>query len=417
MKASNGLWRERLAGAMPPELAQEIDVFENELALRKRGKLDESLIAETRLRRGVYGQRYDNGQRHDGRATRQIAYPEDRPTKGPQTLWDAPGMQRIKIPFGGLATPQLETLAEVAEEYSDGIAHVTTRQDIQLHFVHIEDTPSIMRRLAAVGITTREACGNTVRNVTACPVAGVCRTQIFDVTPYAKALAWFLLGHPDAQAFGRKFKISFSGCCDEACGLAHMHDFGAIAVERNIDGERKRGFELWVGGGLGAVPQLARLFTEFLPEEELLPVAQAMARVFARLGEKKNRNTARMKFLVAKLGIDEFRRLVMEERASLPYDKRWTEYLEHVERAEEPRLKPPSLLQIDGAARGEFTRWAATNVYPQRQRGYSTVTVALPLGDITSDQLRALADIALHGYGAEIVHVRQAAGLAAAARK
>ena len=394
MKASNGLWRERLAGAMPPELAQEIDVFENELALRKRGKLDESLIAETRLRRGVYGQRYDNGQRHDGRATRPIAYPEDRPTKGPQTLWDAPGMQRIKIPFGGLTARELETLAEVAEEYSDGIAHVTTRQDIQLHFVHIEDTPSLMRRLAAVGITTREACGNTVRNVTACPVAGVCRTQIFDVTPYAKALAYFLLGHPDAQAFGRKFKISFSGCCGEACGLAHMHDFGAIAVERNIDGERKRGFELWVGGGLGAVPQLARLFTEFLPEEELLPVAQAMARVFTRLGEKKNRNTARMKFLVAKLGIDEFRRLVMEERASLPFDKRWTEYLEHVERAEEPRLKPPSLLQIGGAACGELTRWAATNVYPQRQRGYSTVTVALPLGDITSDQLRALADIA-----------------------
>jgi len=394
MKASNGLWRERLVGAMHPELAQEIDVFENELALRKRGKLEEALIAETRLRRGVYGQRYDNGQRHDGRATRQLAYPEDKPTKGPQTLWDAPGMQRIKIPFGGLMARQLEILAELAEEYSDGIAHVTTRQDFQLHFVHIEDTPSLMRRLAAVGITTREACGNTVRNVTACPVAGVCRTQIFDVTPYAKALAYFLMGHPDTQSFGRKFKISFSGCCEESCGLAHMHDFGAIAVEREVDGKRKRGFELWVGGGLGAVPQLARLFTEFLPEEELLPVAQAMARVFARLGEKKNRNTARLKFLVAKLGIDEFRRLVMEERASLPYDQRWTEYLEHVERAEEPRLKPPSLLQIEGAAAGEFTRWAATNVYPQRQRGYSTVTVALPLGDITSDQLRALADIA-----------------------
>jgi sulfite reductase (ferredoxin) len=394
MKASNGLWRERLLGDMPPELAQEIDVFENELALRKRGKLDEALIAETRLRRGVYGQRYDNGQRHDGRATRKLAYPEDKPTKGPQTLWDAPGMQRIKIPFGGLTARQLETLAELAEEYSDGIAHVTTRQDFQLHFVHIEDTPSIMRRLAAVGITTREACGNTVRNVTACPVAGVCRTQAFDVTPYAKALAYFLLGHPDAQSFGRKFKISFSGCRDEACGLAHMHDFGAIAVERDLDGQRKRGFELWVGGGLGAVPQQARLFTEFLPEEELLPVAQAMARVFARLGEKKNRNTARMKFLVGKLGIDEFRRLVVEERASLPFDTRWTEHLERVERAEEPRLKPPSLVRIDGEASQVFMRWAATNVYSQRQQGYSTVTVALPLGDITADQLRALAGIA-----------------------
>jgi sulfite reductase (ferredoxin) len=141
------------------------------------------------------------------------------------------------------------------------------------------------------------------------------------------------------------------------------------------------------------VSQQAKLFTEFLPEEELLPVAQAMARVFARLGEKKNRNTARLKFLVSKLGIDEFRRLVAEERAGLPFDQRWTKYLAEVDRAEEPRLKPPSLVRI-GEASGEIARWAATNVYAQRQPGYSTVTVALPLGDIAADQLRALADIA-----------------------
>ena len=137
-------------------------------------------------------------------------------------------MQRIKIPFGGLNATQLEVLADCAEEYSDSIAHITTRQDFQLHFVHIEDTPSIMRRLAAVGITTREACGNTVRNVTACPIAGVCRTQTFDVTPYAKAIAYFMLGHPDTQNFGRKFKIAFSGCKDEACGLVRLHDIGAL---------------------------------------------------------------------------------------------------------------------------------------------------------------------------------------------
>jgi sulfite reductase (ferredoxin) len=394
MKTSNGLWRERLASVMPPQLAQEIDVFENELALRKRGKLEESLIAETRLRRGVYGQRYDNGQRFDGRTTRTLEFPGDNPTKGPQTLWDAPGMQRIKIPFGGLTARQLEVLAELAEEYSDAIAHVTTRQDVQLHYVHIEDTPSIMRRLAAVGITTREACGNTVRNVTACPVAGVCRTQAFDVTPYAKALAYFLLGHPDAQSFGRKFKVSFSGCRDEACALAHMHDFGAIAVVREVNGEPKRGFELLVGGGLGAVPQQAKLFTDFLPEEELLPTAQAIARVFARLGEKKNRNTARLKFLVSKLGIDEFRRLVAEERAALAFDPRWTEYLKAIDKSEEPALKPPSLVKLATPASDEYARWASTNVYAQRQPGYSAVTIALPLGDITSDQLRALATIA-----------------------
>ena len=180
--------------------------------------------------------------------------PSGQLTKGPTTLWDAPGMQRIKIPFGGLNARQLEVLAELAEEYSDGIAHVTTRQDFQLHFVHIEDTPSLMRRLAAVGITTREACGNTVRNVTACPYAGICRDQAFDVTPYAKALAYFLLGHPDTQDFGRKFKVAFSGCRDEACGLAHMHDIGAVAVTREQNGSIQRGFELYVGGGLGTVP-------------------------------------------------------------------------------------------------------------------------------------------------------------------
>ena len=135
------------------------------------------------------------------------------------TLWDAPGMQRIKIPFGGLNARSSKCWPSLAEEYSDCIAHVTTRQDFQLHYIHIEDTPAIMRRLAAVGITTREACGNTVRNVTACPIAGVCRTETFDVTPYAKALAYYLLGHPGTQDFGRKFKIAFSGCRDEACAV------------------------------------------------------------------------------------------------------------------------------------------------------------------------------------------------------
>src|SRR6266481_5797971 len=326
MKASNGEWKAHLAGKLPPHLATELDIFENEVALKKQGKIEDRIFAETRLRRGAYGQRYDNGLRHDGRAQQNLHYPGPG-TKGPNTLWDAPGMQRIKIPFGGLNATQLETLAELAEEYSDGIAHVTTRQDFQLHFIHIEDTPTIMRRLAAAGITTREACGNTVRNVTACPIAGVCREQAFDVTPYAKATAYFLLGHLDTQNFGRKFKIAFSGCRDNACGVIMLHDLGAIAVER--DG--RRGFELYMGGGLGTVPQQAKLFEEFLPEEELLPIAQATARVFARLGEKKNRNTARLKFLVTYLGMEEFKRLVWAERSTLPDDPAWTAYLGDVQ--------------------------------------------------------------------------------------
>src|SRR5256714_64341 len=224
MKASNAEWKAHLAGKIAPHLATELDIFDNEVALKKQGKIEDRIFAETRLRRGSYGQRYDNGQRHDGRASQQLSYPSAGATKGPNTLWDAPGMQRIKIPFGGLNATQLEVMAELAEEYSDGIAHITTRQDFQLHYVHIDDTGALMRRLAAANITTREACGNSVRNVTACPYAGVCTDEAFDVTPYARALAKFLLGHPDTQSFGRKFKPAFSGCAQHACGLTGLHD-------------------------------------------------------------------------------------------------------------------------------------------------------------------------------------------------
>ena len=389
MKTSNGLWRECLQGQLPQPLASELDKFESEVLLKKAGKMDDKVFAETRLRRGSYGQRYDNGQRHDGKETQKLSYPTDN-TKGPGTLWDAPGMQRIKIPYGGMNASQLEILAQLAEEYSDGIAHVTTRQDIQLHFIHIEDTPAIMRRLASVGITTREACGNSLRNVTGCPIAGVCRTEAFDVTPYAHALAWHLIGHPDTQEFGRKFKISFSGCAEEACALAHIHDIGAVA--RIQDG--KRGFAFYVGGGLGTVPQQAKLMSDFVSEEEMLPLTQAICRVFARLGEKKNRNTARLKFVIQKIGLEEFKRVVMEERKTLKPEPRWTEYLKDVVAYREEASQPARLLQISGQADSDFNRWRGTNVYRQKQQGYATVTITLPLGDITSDQLRALADIA-----------------------
>jgi sulfite reductase (ferredoxin) len=147
-------WKERLADTIPAELAREIDIFEQQMELRKQGKIDEKVFAETRLRRGIYGQRYDNGQRHDGSRVQKLKFRELN--KGPDTFWDAPGMMRIKIPFGGITPEQLETLADLSEEYADGVSHVTTRQDIQFHYVHIDDTPSLMRRLAAVGITSRE---------------------------------------------------------------------------------------------------------------------------------------------------------------------------------------------------------------------------------------------------------------------
>ena len=401
MKASNPFWKDHLEGKLPEHLAREVDIFETEIELRKQGKLDEKLFAETRLRRGAYGQRYDNGQRSDGARVQKLDYPSGDLTKGPNTLWDAPGMQRIKIPAGGLNADQLETLAELAEEYSDGIAHITTRQDFQLHYVHIDDTPSLMRRLAFAGITTREACGNSVRNVTACPYAGVCADESFDVTPYASALSRFLLGHPDCQNFGRKFKPAFSGCAEHACGLTSLHDLGLIARKRvNEAGREEAGFEMQVGGGLGAVPYQAKLFDAFVPAEELLPLAQSIARVFTRYGEKKNRSRARLKFLIQDLGIEKFRELVLEERKILPFDPRWTEYIgqakaEFREAPLKPGAEPIDLVTITGlnGSSDKFKQFLKFNTRPQRQPGYVTVTVALPLGDITSNQLRSLADI------------------------
>ena len=410
-------WKEKLGERVPTDAASQISAYETDLELRRLGQLDEKLFNEARLRRGVYGQRYDNGQRHDGKRTRALEYPSGGAHKGPNTLWDAPGMQRIKIPFGAVTPDQMEVLAELAEEYADGIVHVTTRQDFQLHFVHIDDTPDIMRRLAAVGITTLEACGNAVRNVTACPLAGVCQEEAFDVTPHARALAAFLLGHPDAQDFGRKFKVAFSGCKDKACGVTAFHDLGYIARSRVVDGKLQRGFELWVGGGLGPVPRQAELFDPFLPEAEVLPVAQAVCRVFARLGEKKNRARARLKFLLARLGIDEFRRLVTEERRDLADDPSWTRHLRADSRqpaetgsglagpagespgrltlraAQDRPLRPPSDPQSN-AVEPAFEAWKETNVYPQRQEGYFTAAVTLPLGDLSASQTRALAGLA-----------------------
>ncbi len=390
MKVSNPAWKDRLSERLPENLAREVDIFEAEIGLRKQGKLDEKLFAETRLRRGVYGQRYDNGQRSDGRVLRRLPYPE-HPSKGPNTLWDAPGMQRIKVPGGGLSAAQLETIAELAEEYSDGIAHITTRQDFQLHYVHIENTPSVMRRLAAVGITTREACGNAVRNVTACPYAGVCPDEAFDVSPYATRLAWHLMGHPDCQDFGRKFKPAFSGCGNHACGLAKIHDLGLVAVTREENGVLQRGFQMYVGGGLGPVPYQAQLFSDFIPVAELLPMAQAIGRVYARLGEKKNRNRARLKFLLHDLGLEKFRDLVFAERQRLEPDPRWTDYLAAAEQNQEAALRPAGELSPSGSEK--FERWLRANTRAQKQPGYAAVTIKLPLGDITARQLRQLADM------------------------
>jgi sulfite reductase (ferredoxin) len=392
MNASDQSWKTLLEGRIPDALGHEIDSYEQMLEQKQRGEIDDPNIAEQRLRRGVYGQRYDNGQRNDGNQTVQLNFPRTDLTKGPGTKWEAPGMMRIKIPFGGMTADQMDVMADLAEEYADDILHITTRQDIQLHYVHIDDTPDLMRRLGAVGITTREACGNSVRNVTACPRAGVCSDEVFDVTPYADAATQYLLGHPDVQDFGRKLKIAFSGCAEGECGLVGIHDVGGIARVENVDGVEKRGFEIYVGGGLGPVPYHALLLDEFVPEEELLPVFQAISRVFARLGEKKNRARARIKFLVANVGIEEFKRLVIEEREKLPNDPRWTAYLQDLHPWDEPS-RPAALLSIEKGSDPGYDSWRGTNVMAQRQPGYTVVAVNLPLGDLTANQTRALAEI------------------------
>lgn len=385
---------------------REIDVYETQLVLKRDGRLTDTVFAETRLRRGAYGQRYDNGSRHDGNKSQTLGF-DPSLTKGPNTLWDAPGMQRIKIPGGVLSPTQLEVLCDLAEEYSDEILHVTTRQDIQLHYVHLEDTPHLMRRLADVGITTREACGNSVRNVTACQIAGVCRDEVFDVSPYAHAVAHFLLGHPDTQDMGRKFKVAFSGCADKPCGLTGFHDIGCIAKTRLSDGALERGFEVYVGGGLGPVPYAAELIDAFVPLDRLLPLALAVCRVFSKYGERENRSRARLKFLLKKVGLEEFRKLVEVELAQLDFDPRWKSVMDAA-----TSLSP--LNEQCGAKRnGDETRsdtgsqeaspvsretvpaaFLRDNVYAQRQPGYITVTIHLPLGDFTPTQGRGIATLA-----------------------
>ena len=348
-------------GHLPTAIREEIDVFETELRRIQSGLVDEKIFTEFRLRHGVYGQRQDRVQ-----------------------------MQRIKIPMGRMSADQLVALADIAEEYAVGVLHVTTRQDFQCHFVDINDTPNLMRRLAAVGITTREACGNVIRNVTCCPSAGVCTDEAFDVAPHAHAMAYFMLRHPDAQNFGRKFKISYSGCSEHGCALGRMHDIGAVA--RVHDGVE--GFEVFVGGGLGSLPHQAKLYSEFVPADQMLPLAQAISRVFAKLGEKKNRAKARMKFLIVKQGIDEFKRLVEEERQRLPADPRWESELQRaLEQLRDEPLKRPSRLDLADGHGPQFAEWLELNVHPQRQDGYSMVDVYLPLGDITSLQARQLADV------------------------
>ena len=352
--------------------AKDIEEFVSVLEAYERGVIGPDEFRTFRLTRGIYGQRQDDVQ-----------------------------MIRVKIPQGILSGDQLRRLGRVAREHSRGFGHVTTRQNVQFHFVKMAAVPKAMEALEAVGLTTREACGNTVRNITACPMAGVCADEPFDVTPYGEALTRFFLRNPICQALPRKFKIALSGCPTD-CAMGAMHDIGVIARTREVDGRREIGFKVVIGGGLSVSPQNAWVLHEFLPPERLLPVCEAIVRVFDRTGNRKNKGQARMKYAIRKLGFETFKAEIEKELFGLPA-MRDPEAGRYVEDARPPRPEAPADLHTRIARSGvpSFRAWAATNTRPQRQRGYSMAFITLPRGDVTTEQFEAIAGIAeTYGNGA-----------------
>jgi sulfite reductase (ferredoxin) len=347
--------RPTIAGARAL-VAAEIDAYDQTVHRFLDGRVPEHVFLETRLRFGIYGQRQDGVH-----------------------------MIRSKLPLGLQAPDQLEAFADLTERFSGGTAHLTTRQDIQVHFVRLTETPALLRVLDDARLTSREACGNVVRNVTASPLAGVAPGEVFDPTAAGMALAEFLLRLPDGQSLGRKFKIELAGSADPRFDRTAYHDLGLTAVVR----DDARGFHVKVGGGLGAIAHEAVELAPFVPEAELLPLAQAVLRVFARHGEKQKRARARLKFLVADWGIARFREAVVAERAALADDPRWTAWIGGDDASADRPLHPPG--GEVGLTTDAEARWLRTNVVAQAVDGYAAVQVRVPQGDLTPAQLRGVA--------------------------
>ncbi|HYJ94978.1 MAG TPA: nitrite/sulfite reductase [Vicinamibacterales bacterium] len=366
----------------------DIDEFVEVLGKYERGEITPEVWRRFRLVRGTYGQRQDNVQ-----------------------------MLRIKIPQGIVTASQMRTMAGVAARYSRGFCHVTTRQNIQYHFVLLSVVEEVMRELANEGLTTREACGNSVRNITGCPYAGTSETEIFDVTPYAEGMTRYFLRHPLSGVLPRKFKIAFEGCTEDHA-LASIHDIGWRA--RIVDG--RKGFRVTVAGGTSILPVSGYVLYDFLPVEEMFNVAEAVVRVFHRFGDYKHPQRNRMKFVVRQLGwdgyrarfeecLDEFKK---EGGARLSFDPASTrsETAPDWAPAEAPTLQAVAAMAstpvngpgiMPGTVRLQplpdaFVRWMRSNVSKQRQPGYYHVTVRLPLGDFTAGQMRVLADLS-DAYG------------------
>ena len=340
------------------DLGQRIEAFKN-------GTLHEDKFRAIRLARGVYGQRQQGVQ-----------------------------MIRIKLPFGKVTTQQLKRISDVSDEYSTGHLHITTRQDIQIHYVSLDRTPELWADLEKDDVTLREACGNTVRNVTASSLAGIDANEPFDVSPYADLVFRYFLRKPFGQELGRKIKISFSSS-DEDDVYSFIHDFGFIPKLKIENGVEKRGFKILVGGGLGAQPFLAKVAHEFLAEEEIIPFLEASIRVFDRHGERNSRAKARIKYLISKIGIEEFISLTDTERKAVQYN-----HTEDFKLFDQQAVynKPLTSIQtkeefVNSISDNSFKVWVKTNVFEQKQKGYFAAFVKVLIGNFNTKQARQLADI------------------------
>jgi sulfite reductase beta subunit-like hemoprotein len=366
-------WKPRTQGIIEV-LPEEIEDFEREVERFQAGEWDPNDFMAFRLRQGVYGQRQADTQ-----------------------------MMRVKAPFGRLTADQLDAFGVVAEQYAPlGKGHVTTRENIQFHHMQLADAAKVMRILGDDGLSTREACGNTVRNVTGCAMAGVCSDEAFDVTPYAAAYSRYFVRHPFTQGMPRKVKTAFSGCVRD-CAITSIHDVGFSP--KIVDG--RIGFKMTAGGGTSIMPRIAPTLYEFVTTDEYLKVTEALIRVFHRSDElRKNRMKARVKFLIDRVGIDEFR-LMVEEELKEPWAQRSFDPTSLLFIEDESQDAPA----LDGAFApfgqdAEFDRWLSTNVEPQRQDGYRAVTLKLPLGDIQAEQFHQIAALSRKYAGgrARITH-------------
>lgn len=354
---------------------KDILELERKISLFKKGEIQEDRFKAFRLARGVYGQRQLGVQ-----------------------------MFRLKLPYGKLTGEQLVRIADISEEYTNGNLHTTTRQNIQLHFVHLEDTPEMWAKLEETGVTTKEACGNTVRNITASPIAGIDPEEPFDVAPYAHAVFEYFLRNPINQEMGRKIKIAFSSSEKDAA-FTYIHDFGFIPKIK--DG--KRGFKVVVGGGLGAQTFIAETAYEFLPEDKIIPFIETGLRVFDRYGEREKRHKARLKYLIDPkkgLGLEKFLELVsIEQKANATHS--YQVNLEKVQ-VEIPAEQPAPEPEIQDQKK--YQEWLQTNVFEQKQKGFYAVKVKLPLGDIHAGTARELVKLT-KGYIADDIRITIGQGL------